>query len=152
MEDERSYHGYLSNGNGCIYPMLDQIYRHEKYDMNEKSLAIFNSIISICKKKQIELSLLYAPEYEYRLQGYVQNFDSIIKVINNIAVANNLAFYRDDSLDICKEKCFFANYGHLNTAGAIAYSKIWATRLDSLRKINLVDSKLFTLQNIPHLQ
>jgi hypothetical protein len=130
LSDEAfQYKGYLSNGNTCIYPSLDAIYEHEKYKIDRKSVAMLNSIINECKKKQIELILIYTPEYNYRLQGYIRNFNEIINVADSIASKNNLLFFRDDKLEMCREKCFFANYGHLNTAGATEYSILLGRRI-----------------------
>jgi len=129
LQGETEYKGYLSNGAGCVGPGIDKSYRYEKYDMTPKSLALVNSIIAKCKEEKINLTLAYAPEYNLKLQGYIKNFDSIINVIQDIAVKNNIAFFRDDSLMIGQNKCFFANYGHLNAKGANEYSIIWGNRL-----------------------
>jgi hypothetical protein len=129
LQGETEYKGYLSNGTGCIYPGIDRVYRYERYDMKHKSIAMLNSIIAKCKDKKIDLVLAYAPEYDLKLQGYVKNFDIIVNEIQNEAEKNSITFFRDDSLAICNNKCFFANYGHLNTTGATEYSIIWGNRL-----------------------
>lgn len=123
------YKGYISNGDGYIYPLLDSIYDYEHYKIDERSIAMLQSIINSCREKQIELILTYAPEYNYRLQGYIRNFKEIMNVIDDIASKNALAFFRDDSLDICHNKYLFANYGHFNTAGAAEYSVVVGKRL-----------------------
>ncbi len=121
--------GYLANGNTCIYPELDAIYENENYRIDPKSVAMLNSMIITCKEKKIELILTYAPEYNYRLQGYIGNFNQIISMVDSTAVKNRLVFFREDRLEMCREKCFFANYGHLNTAGATEYSLLLGRRL-----------------------
>lgn len=128
---ERSfqYKGYVSNGNTCIYPGLDSIYEKENYRIDPTSVAMLNSMINVCKEKKIELILTYAPEYNYRLQGYIGNFNEIIDMVASTAAKNRLVFFREDRLEMCREKCFFANYGHLNTAGATEYSILLGRRL-----------------------
>jgi hypothetical protein len=120
--------GYISNGDKCIYT-LDAVYDYEKYQINEKAVSMLNSIVQKCKEKQIELIFTYAPEYNYRLQKYALNFNEVISTIDSIAAENHLTFFRDDRLDMCREKCFFANYGHLNIAGANEYSVLLGRRL-----------------------
>lgn len=127
------YKGYLSNTNKCIDSSLDKVYTQKKVKIDQEAISKLYSIIQTCKTRQIDLIIAYAPEYDYRFQRYVQNFSEFISMVERITTTNNLLFYRDDRLEICKEKCLFANYGHLNTIGAFEYSVILGRRLrDSL--------------------
>jgi hypothetical protein len=93
---------------------------------------MLKGMIDTCKKRSIRLILTYAPEYKHRDQESFINFGDITDSINKMAVNNNLLFYREDSLPLCSDPCMFANYGHTNTAGAIAYSKILGQRIKEL--------------------
>jgi hypothetical protein len=128
------YKGYLSNGNDCIHPRLDTLYKMRHLEIQSQSVALLNSMIQSCREKKIQLLFTYSTEYNFRTQGYVDNAKEIFNFMNSIAKVNNLDFYRDDSLNICFEKCLFANYAHLNNSGAFQYSVIMAKRLqDKLR-------------------
>jgi hypothetical protein len=124
--------GFLSNGTKCIDTIKNITYTVKTIRFDMKAIVMLNTIIDTCKKRNIRLMLTYAPEYRHRNQEFFDNFGDFADSLNKIAVNNSLSFYRDDSLPLCNDPCLFANYGHTNIAGAIAYSKILGQRIKSL--------------------
>jgi hypothetical protein len=124
-----SYKGYISNGYACTDTVLSYASKQNQAEIDPEGLGFLNSIIDTCKARKIKLVLTYAPEYKFRFQESISNFKTFTNKIKSIADQAGISYYRDDSLSICNEPCLFANYGHLNTPGAIAYSKILGNRL-----------------------
>lgn len=121
--------GFLSNGTSCVsinnaLPKTSNV--------NEEAIHVFKTMVDTCKKRNIKLVITYAPEYQYKYQEKFSNFKEVISIIENLTKTNNLPFYRDDSLDMAKNPCYFANYGHTNTRGAIVYSGILGQRIKGL--------------------
>lgn len=122
--------GYLSNGYTCTDTLTK--YKTQKIKLSKEGLEKMQAIIDTCKAKNIRVFLTYAPEYNFRYQSSFSNFDELVRIINDVAIKNNILFYRDDSLELCKNPCYFTNYGHVNTYGAIEYSKILGQRISVL--------------------
>ncbi len=123
------YKGFLSNGTKCLTVGTDSLYIFRPAILNREGITCFESIITTCRKKGINLIFTYAPEYKFNLQKYCTNFPEFINVMKKTAARYSIPFYRDDSLQMCQQPCYFANYGHVNTAGAIEYSTILGQRL-----------------------
>jgi hypothetical protein len=128
--------GFLSNGYACTDTVLSYASTSSPAVIQPDGLAFLRSIIDTCKAKKITLILTYAPEYRFRFQESISNFPVFTNTVKNIADNAGISFYRDDSLSICNDRCLFANYGHLNTPGAIEYSKILGKRILALSQNN----------------
>jgi hypothetical protein len=124
--------GYLSNSNSC----LDAVrYRRDtgRINIDSSGINLFQSIIYTCKKRKISLILTYAPEYKNEFSGTITNFEEFIAFMDKKAKENNLLFYRDDTLSMNNDSCFFRDVRHVNKQGSFAYSKILGNRLLGLR-------------------
>jgi hypothetical protein len=132
LKEENAFEnkGFLSNGDNCV----DSFKKYETsiQQIDKDAVDYFKEVISIARNHNIRLCLVYAPEYNFRYQALVRNFNEVIKTINDSK--GKLPFYRDDSLDLCRNPCYFKNYGHVNIPGAVEYSKILGRRIDSLNK------------------
>ena len=124
--------GFLSNGTKCLSIGTDSLYTYQPAVISKEGEDCLDSIISTCRKKNIKLMFTYAPEYKYNLQKYCTNFPVFISFISTVSKKYTIPFYREDSLAMCQEPCYFANYGHVNLPGAVAYSKILGQRLKNL--------------------
>lgn len=122
--------GYQSNGYTCTDTLAK--YKTKKIEISNEGLKKMEAMIDTCRSRGIRIVLTYAPEYNFKYQSSFSNFDEFIRVVDTVARKNNIPFYRGDSLEICKNPCFFANYGHLNTYGAIEYSKIIGQKISVL--------------------
>jgi hypothetical protein len=136
LANQFTYKGYISNGYACTDTVLSYASKQNPALMDPEGLAFLNSIIDTCKARKIKLVLTYAPEYKFRFQVSISNFPRFTSKIKSIAEQAGISYYRDDSLSICNDPCLFANYGHLNTPGAIEYSKILGKRILALSQNN----------------
>ena len=83
--------GYLSNTDNCLDPV--------KYRKDSSNIApvlsrinMFQAIIDICKSKNIQLIITYAPEYRYRFEGTIRNFNTFTDLMYEKVNANRLLF------------------------------------------------------------
>lgn len=130
-EGEFEDKGYLSNSNKCLDLLR---YRGDSSDirLDTARIKMFQSIVDTCKKKGIALILTYAPEYRGEFAATIRNFKAFTDLMDEKVKTNDLFFYRDDSLEMNKDSCFFRDIRHVNIAGSIEYSKILGQRLKTL--------------------
>lgn len=128
---EQQFKGFKTNGNAFITqsPILNNMQRCEITKTGKECL---DKIIATCKEKKIKLIFTYAPEYNFGLQKKISNSAEILRYIDSTASINNIIFFKHDSLPMCTNPKLFANIGHLNTAGANAYSVILGNELNHL--------------------
>jgi|CXWL01.1.fsa_nt_gi hypothetical protein len=124
--------GYLSNSYDCVDPVK---YRKDSIVLSPVAncLNMFQAIIDSCRNRNIKLVITYAPEYRYHFQKSIKNFEAFTDLLYGKVNANRLLFYRDDSLSMNTDSCLFRDVRHVNTPGAIAYSKILGQRIKSLK-------------------
>lgn len=130
------YNGFLSNGNACIDTSIELKQPSVSFSFQKDAVNWLQQIITKCKREKIELLITFSPEYRYVSQQSVENFPFFSKLLDSMATVNGLPVYRDDSLELCRYPCNFANPTHLNTRGAAVYSAVIAQRIS-----NLVQSK-----------
>ncbi len=99
-----------------------------KIDIDQESVDLFKSFINECKKNEVELILVYAPEY-IEGQNFVSNRSEIIKIFENMSNTNNLSFFNFSNDSICYKKELFYNVSHLNSNGAKLFSQELALKL-----------------------
>jgi hypothetical protein len=128
------YKGFLSNGTKCIDTAARKknLLANADISLQKETLSDLDAIIKTCKQKDIRLIITYAPQYGNLNENVSKTFQSFINVMDSTTKSNNIKFYRDDQLPLNKNPCFFANAGHTNTQGAMAYSKILGQRLKYL--------------------
>jgi hypothetical protein len=86
-----------------------------KFD--KATLKLYDQFLSDCEKRNIEVVLIYTPEY-IEGQQFVTNRKELFNIINKIKNKHHLTFidYSKDSL--CFDKKYFYNATHLNTLGS----------------------------------
>ena len=92
-------------------------------DLDNASVELFRQYIQECKSMDINLILVYTPEY-IEGQQFVTNRSEIMTLLKGIAQENNLPFldYSDHYLSM--DKKYFYNSMHLNATGAEEFSRI----------------------------
>jgi hypothetical protein len=133
-KQEWSYKGFKTNSNNVITKNSDVGIKPHVEEIDTSALNYLNSIITICKQRNIKLVFTYAPEFNFEVQRSRLNTQLILKTINTIAVNNHISYLRGDSLEICKDPNLFANISHLNKPGANLYSAILAKELNIILK------------------
>lgn len=94
-------------------------------DLDNASVELFRQYIQECKSLDINLILVYTPEY-IEGQQFVTNRSEIMTLLKGIAQENNLPFldYSDHYLSM--DKKYFYNSMHLNATGAEIFTRIMA--------------------------
>lgn len=94
-------------------------------DLDNASVELFRQYIQECKSLDINLILVYTPEY-IEGQQFVTNRSEIMTLLKGIAQENNLPFldYSDHYLSM--DKKYFYNSMHLNATGAEIFTRILA--------------------------
>lgn len=96
-----------------------------------KLLCLFMRFINECKKQNIEVILVYSPEY---IEGrtFIVNRKQVLNLWYKIAEARNLVFldYTEDSIG--KNRNYFFNSTHLNKQGSRLFSQKLAGDIKTL--------------------
>lgn len=131
---EFEYKGFLSNGIKCIDSITNKknILAAITSSVYAEALNSFNAIIYTCKQRHIKLIITYAPQYRNCDGKMTVSFKRFIDIMDSTTSVNSLQFYRDDCLPLNNNACYFANRGHTNTQGAIAYSGILGKRIKEM--------------------
>jgi hypothetical protein len=93
-----------------------------KIQLDSNSLDLFENFLKECKSKNINVILVYTPEF-IEGQKFVSNRDDIINIYRSLAQKNKIKFldYSNDKLSYRKE--LFYNASHLNSNGANLFTK-----------------------------
>lgn len=100
--------------------------------IDNSSLSLFYQFISECKKDEIELVFVYAPEF-IEGQNFIKNRAEILTLYNTIAAENNIKFINYSSDEICKNKKYFYNSVHLNSKGAKLFTENFIVDYKNIR-------------------
>ncbi len=119
--------GFIPMSYSCMDTCSSLQVNNQKVE--QQGTALLQAFIDICKAKNIQLIFLYPPEYKFRWQKTFTNFDNFQGEVYKKSQDNNIDYFRDDSLSICNNRCFFADYNHLNADGANQYSTIIGNRI-----------------------
>jgi hypothetical protein len=133
-DDDFLYKGYVSNT--AVTIPRDSLGPAQTIDVQDKGKKILNDLIALCREKNIRLVLTYAPEFRRNNIENISNADSILNHYAQVAMQNNLPFYRHDLLPMCDSPAYFVNNGHVNRIGADVYSYYLAQQIinDSIIK------------------
>jgi hypothetical protein len=104
-----------------------------KVNINSASVSLFNMFLANCKDNNIDVVLVYTPEY-IEGQKFIENRQKIISIYK--LYANKYDFYfLDYSKDnINYDKQYFYNATHLNKSGSNLFSQNLAHDLLELKK------------------
>jgi hypothetical protein len=106
-----------------------------KIKLDQKSVALFEVFIQECKKMNINLFLVYTPEY-IEGQSFVSNRTEVVDIFKNLSKQYNLTFFDYSNDEICLDKNLFYNAIHLNKYGAEMFTKKLASDLKAQLKQN----------------
>lgn len=122
--------GFLSNSIKCVDMgrYVDRI----TLSPEKERIEMFQAIADTCRNRNIKLVITYAPEYKSHFRDLVSNFTVFTEVVYEKVKKNGLLFFRDDSLDMNTDSCLFRDVRHVNTPGAMVYSRIMAQRIKTL--------------------
>jgi hypothetical protein len=99
--------------------------------LDSASVTLFEEYIIDCKKRGINIILVYTPEY-IEGQLFVKNRSEIISTLTNLAIQNNIPFLDYSEHELSFNKDYFYNSMHLNAKGADIFSRILAHDIKQL--------------------
>lgn len=104
--------------------------KHNSYEIefDPKSIELFETFIQECKNMDIDLVLVYTPEY-IEGQTFVSNRMEMFKIFKDFSKKYDLTLYDYSNDDICLDRNLFYNASHLNKLGAEIFSKKFASDL-----------------------
>jgi hypothetical protein len=112
--------------------------QHYEIGMDESIVALFNQFLIECRTKEIQVVLVYTPEY-IGGRKFVINRNEVLNKLNDFSNKYNLLFLDYSKDELCLKKSYFYNASHLNKKGA----EIFTTKLgrDLNRSTNVMDVK-----------
>jgi hypothetical protein len=123
------YKGFLSNTDFVIEAdsllYLDTLQRY----ISPGSLDLLDDMVQTCRQRGIRLVLLHSPIYKQLLFTSIHIYPRVLAIGDSTARRNGLPCWRHDVLPLCSNPALFANAGHLNKQGALAYSTELAMQL-----------------------
>lgn len=91
-------------------------------NIDQKSLKLFEQFIKECISTNIELILVYTPEY-IEGQNFVTNRKEVIDIYTTFSKKYNILFLDYSKNSICNDRDLFYNSSHLNKLGSEIFSK-----------------------------
>lgn len=96
-----------------------------KIKLDQQIIELFENFIQECKNMDIDLILVYTPEY-IEGQKFVLNRMEVFNVFKFFSMQYDLTFYDYSNDEICLDKNLFYNASHLNKKGANIFTKKFA--------------------------
>lgn len=122
--DSLYYKGYLKE---VLRPALTYVPVKKYYTFfNLTDRNYLDSIITICKKNNINITLLSSPIFAGGKVDLV-NKDQIIRQLRNIALINQISYYDYSSLSFCNERRLFIDHYHMNYLGANKFTRYFCS-------------------------
>lgn len=130
---KKGYAGNEQNWNkDFINAKKRMIYYEAKAD--PELIALFDNFLFECKEKDIEVILVYTPEY-FEGQKFVKNRKEIITLFENFSEKYKIPFLDYSNDEICTKKEYFYNASHLNKGGATLFTNML---INDLKKRNAI--------------
>lgn len=92
-----------------------------KYKFDKEVVRQFEEYLTFCKKQNIKVILVYAPEY-FEVQPYYKNKFELIKLCRESVKKYNCKFLDYSKNSLCYNREYFYNSQHLNKKGSELFS------------------------------
>ncbi len=126
--DSLYYKGYLKE---VLRPTLTYVPVKKYYTFfNITDRNYLDSIITICTKNKIKITLLSSPIFA-GAQVDLVNKKQIIGQLKNIAAINNIEYFDHSSLPFCKDRGLFIDHYHMNYKGATKFTRFLSGRFNN---------------------
>ncbi|WP_298495562.1 hypothetical protein [uncultured Algibacter sp.] len=106
-----------------------------KIDLDSTSINLFNQFLTECKENNIEVILVYTPEF-IDGQKFVENRDEIIEIYKDFTIKHKLLFLDYSNHELSYKKEYFYNSLHLNKKGADIFTKELSFEIKTKEHIN----------------
>lgn len=117
----KGYRGKDKKWNNDLKNAKLQMTQYE-VSFDPKSVDLFDQFLLECETDNIEVVLIYTPEY-IEGQNFIKNRESVIDMFNDFSKKYNLLFIDYSKGDINYKKEYFYNASHLNKTGAELFTK-----------------------------
>jgi hypothetical protein len=99
--------------------------------IDSSCVALFEEYLVECVSKNINVVLVYTPEY-IEGQHFVKNREEVLKIYKNLSTRYGVPFldYSTDSISF--DKTLFYNSGHLNKNGSERFTQVLANDLERI--------------------
>ncbi|GAA0747898.1 hypothetical protein [Gaetbulibacter jejuensis] len=104
------------------------------YEVNtyEPYKDLMHQFLEECKKLDIKVVMVYAPEY-IEGQEFVRNRSELISTYESIAEIHQITFLDYSNDELCYNKSLFYNSQHLNAKGSRLFSEEFASNLKKMK-------------------
>ena len=108
----------------------------KKYEakLDPETIILFEKFIAECKKQNIKLIFVYAPEY-IEGQIFTKNRGEVLSLYTNYSQKYNIPFYDYSNDAISYQKKYFYNTVHMNKTGAELFT---AKLIDTLKHSSII--------------
>ena len=128
------YKGFTGHNRVWNDDLVNAMTENQSYRIkfNEDYISLFESFIVECKNSDINLILVYSPEYVDG-QKYVENRDEAVSIYRNFAQKYDLVFldFSDDEMSFNRD--YFYNSTHLTREGANLFTIKLVNELKTLQ-------------------
>lgn len=100
-------------------------------DFEPEGIRILQELISLCKSQEIDVVLVYSPEY-FEMIPLANNRQEIFDTFRRLAQESGVPFLDYSDSPLCKKRDNFYNSQHMNATSATAFSLDLAARLQDL--------------------
>jgi hypothetical protein len=121
--DNLYYKGYLKEAPGPDLSFEPSKRYYSWFDVKER--AYLDSIIVLCKKNNIHLTLVSSPIFGGG-EVELKNKKQILRQLRNIAFVNSLQYFDLSSLPFCSQRNLFTDHFHMNPAGAAIFTEYFS--------------------------
>ena len=108
---------------------------HYEIALDTPSIGLFENFLEECKEKNIQVIMVYAPEY-IEGQSYVINRKEIISYFENYSNIHDIPFIDYSGNVICTKKEYFYNSLHLNKKGAERFTNLLITDIKKYKYLD----------------
>ena len=118
------YKGYCGNDyvwNKDFESFKKRFPKGAKYKFDKEVVRQFEEYLNFCKKENIKVVLVYAPEY-FEVQPYYKNKSDLIKLCQESVKKYDCYFLDYSNNQLCYNRDYFYNSQHLNRKGAELFS------------------------------
>ena len=128
------YKGYRGNDyawNKDFESFKKRFPKGAKYKFDKEVIRQFEEYLNFCKKENIKVVLVYAPEY-FEVQPYYKNKTELIKLCQESVKKYDCDFLDYSNNPLCYNRNYFYNSQHLNKTGAELFS------IDLAKKVKIL--------------
>ncbi|MCE7995962.1 MAG: hypothetical protein HEP71_28540 [Roseivirga sp.] len=121
-EKHKGYVGRSRSWDGTFEKFVENSPEGIVADVEEEVVMAFESYLKRCKENDIQVILVYTPEFE-GIQRYFVNRAEVMGIYQRLATKFDLEFLDYSADPMCSDQTFFYNSQHMNKSGAEKFSR-----------------------------